>query len=102
MRWRRLSAVPQIEDLTVSNFLEYANADPNLLRYLPGPRDWVHIDKKWVCDVLYTLDSAGIQQMINECMETRRIKVELSKNLNINMKPEFALALDNCQSFSSK
>ena len=52
--------MPQIEGLTVVDFLEYAKQSPNLLRYLPDPRDWVHIDKHWVCDVLYTLDSAGI------------------------------------------
>ena len=86
----KVAAVPQIEGLTVSDFLEYAKANANLLRYLPDPRDWVHIDKKWVCDLLYTLDPSGIQQMINDSMETRRIKVELSKHLNINMKPEFA------------
>ena len=40
--------------------------------------------------------------MVNECMETRKIKVELSKHLNINMKPEFAKALAECQSYSSK
>ena len=73
-----------------------------MLQYLPDPRDWVHNDKKWVCDVLYTLDAKGIQDMINGCMETRKIKVELSKHLNVNMRPEFAQALANCQSFSSK
>ena len=56
----KVAAVPQIEGLTVVDFLEYAKQSPNLLRYLPDPRDWVHIDKHWVCDVLYTLDSAGI------------------------------------------
>ena len=73
-----------------------------MLKFLPDPRDWVHIDKKWVCDVLYSLDPQGIQDMINGCMETRKIKVELSKHLNVNMRPEFAQALANCQSFSSK
>ena len=98
----KVAAVPQIEGLTVSNFLEYARADPSLLKYLPDPRDWVHIDKKWVCDILYTLDSKGIQEIIDGCMETRKIKVELSKHLNVNMRPEFAQALANCQTFSSK
>ena len=48
--------MPQIEGLTVSDFLEYAKSKRNMLAFLPDPRDWVHIDKKWVCDVLYTLD----------------------------------------------
>ena len=86
----KVSAVPQIEGLTVADFLEYAKSHHEMLKFLPDPRDWVHIDKKWVCGVLYTLDPPGIQTMINECMETRKIKVELSKHLNVNMRPEFA------------
>ena len=86
----KVAAVPQIEGLTVADFLEYAKSHHEMLKFLPDPRDWVHIDKKWVCDVLYTLDPPGIQTMINECMETRKIKVELSKHLNVNMRPEFA------------
>jgi hypothetical protein len=86
----KVAAVPQIEGLTVVDFLEFAKQHPHLLRYLPDTRDWVHIDKHWVCDVLYTLDTDGIQEMINDSMETRKIKVELSKHLNINMRPEFA------------
>ena len=74
----------------------------DFLKFLPDPRDWVHMDKKWICDLLYTLDPGGIQQMINDSMETRKVKVELSRHLNINMRPEFARALDECLSFSSK
>ena len=85
-----MSADPQIEGLTVADFLEYAKNKPDLLHFMPDPRDWVHIDKKWVCDVLYTLDPQGIQDMINGCMETRKVKVELSKHLNVNIRPEFA------------
>ena len=94
--------MPQIDVLTVTDFLEFAKKNQALLRYIPDPRDWVQIDKKWVCDVLYTLDPAGVQDMINDCLETRKVKNELSKHLNVNMRPEFAKALSECQSFSSK
>ena len=76
--------------------MEYAKGNQAMLKFLPDPRDWVHIDKKWVCDLLYTLDPDGIQNMINECLETRKVKVELSKHLNVNMRPEFAQALATC------
>ena len=56
----KVSAVPQIEGLTVQDFLEYAKNKPEMLKYLPDTRDWVHIDKKWLCDVMYTLDSHGV------------------------------------------
>ena len=86
----------------MADFLQYAKNRSQMLKYLPDPRDWVHIDKKWVCDLLYTLDPEGIQTMINECVETRKVKVELSRHLNVNMRPEFAKALAECQKFSSK
>ena len=40
--------------------------------------------------------------MIDECMETRKVKNEISKHLDVNMRPEFAQALANCQIYSSK
>jgi hypothetical protein len=30
------------------------------MRYLPDENDWNHLDKKWVCDVLYTMDQKGV------------------------------------------
>ena len=56
----KVSALPQIEGLTVQDFLDYATTKSGMLKYLPDTRDWVHIDKKWLCDVLYSLDPGGI------------------------------------------
>jgi hypothetical protein len=57
----KVAAVPQIEGLTVENFLAFAREKPERLKFLPDERDWNHLDKKWLCDVLYTNDSEGIQ-----------------------------------------
>ena len=65
----KVSAVPQIEGLTVHDFLDFAKNKPSLLKYLPDQRDWVHLDKHWICDILYTLDKDGIQDMIDEALE---------------------------------
>ena len=86
--------MPQIEGLTVQDFLNYARTRPALLKHLPDERDWVHMDKGWICDLLYTLDSDGIQAMINAAMDERKLKVELSRHLNVHMRPEFAQALE--------
>ncbi len=48
--------MPQIDGLTVEDFLKFARSRAALMRFLPDEKDWNHIDKKWVCDVLYTLD----------------------------------------------
>jgi hypothetical protein len=98
----KVSAVPQIEGLTVQDFLSYAKTRPGVLKHLPDERDWVHTDKPWICNVLYSLDPDGIQRMITAAMEERKIKVELSRHLNVRMRPEFAQALAECKNFSSK
>jgi len=47
-----------------------------LMKHLPDESGWNHVDRKWVCDVLYTLDTQGIQVMINRAMERRKAKLE--------------------------
>jgi hypothetical protein len=54
------------------------------------------LDKKWLCDVLYSLDMHGIKQMIDHAMKLRRDKVEQSQDMIVEMKPEFAEALKKC------
>ena len=74
----KVAAVPQIDGLTVEDFLAYARTKPILLKHLPDENDWHHLDKKWVCDVLYTLDQRGIQDMINAAVLARKRKLETS------------------------
>jgi len=50
----KVAAVPLIDGWTIENFLEYARKKSAMLKFLPDERDWNHLDKKWVCDVLYT------------------------------------------------
>ena len=56
----KVAAVPQIEGLTIEDFLNYARKKAELMKYIPDERDWEHLDKKWVCDVLFTKDPIGI------------------------------------------
>ena len=43
-----------------NDFLEYAKKQSFLCKYLPDERDWVHFDKHWICNILYTLDTENI------------------------------------------
>jgi hypothetical protein len=52
--------VPQIEGLTIEDFLKHARQKASLLKFLPDEKDWNHLDKKWVCDVLYTKDTQAV------------------------------------------
>ena len=46
--------------------------------------------------MLYTKDTEGIQTMIKRAMEKRNKRLEKSKDLLIEMRPEFAAALKKC------
>ena len=59
------------------------------MRLLPDERDWDHLDKKWVCDVLYSRDQVGIENLINKAIQHRKEKLENSQNMIVEMKPEF-------------
>jgi hypothetical protein len=98
----KVSAVPHFEGLTVNDFLGHARNNPLLLKHLPEERDWHHIDKKWVCDVLFPLDTGEVQKMIDRARQHRLEHLEQSKKLVIEMKPEFAEALKKTISFSRK
>ena len=97
-----MSSVPQIEGLTVEDFLKFAKTVPNALKYLPNEEDWLHIDKRWLCDVLYSLDPNGVEEMITNARAKQRQRKEEKHDLLVNIRPEFAEAFKNSTSFSSK
>ena len=51
-----MASVHQIEGLTVEDILEMSRSKIQLLKYLPDERDWDHMDRKWLCDVIYSLN----------------------------------------------
>jgi hypothetical protein len=71
-----VSAVPQIEGLTVEDILEFARRNAQIVKHLPDERDWVHIDRKWVCDVVYTLDKNNFSALITSAMKKRKERLE--------------------------
>ena len=56
--------------------MEYALKHTYLLDYLPEERDWLHVDKDWVCNVLNSVDYQGISNMILEARKKRKEKLE--------------------------
>ena len=86
--------MPQIEGLSVQDFLDYAKKKPNLMKYLPVEKDWLHLDKKWICDLLFSLEMEGIQTMIDDALAKRKQKIEVKQDLLVDVRPEFAKALN--------
>jgi hypothetical protein len=73
--------------------LEVAKTNPNTLRHLPDERDWDGLNRKWVADIIFTVDKARFERMILEAVKARKARLEDKHNLNVEMRPEFAQAL---------
>jgi hypothetical protein len=98
----KVAAIPHIAGMTTEVLLNYAKAHEELKSYLPDEQDWVHLDKQWIADVLYTKDQRGIEGIIEHAREERKEKLEEKKHELIEMRPEFADALKVCLNFSGK
>ena len=57
-----MAAVPQIEGLTVESMLELAKTSAAALRHLPDERDWDGLNRKWVPDILYTIERTKFER----------------------------------------
>ena len=87
-----VSAVPQIEGLTVEDMLDFARGKQAVLRHLPDERDWDHMDRKWLADILFTVDKANFDRMIKDAIKARKERLEDKNSLNVSIRPEFAQA----------
>jgi len=87
-----VAAVPQIEGLTVEDMLELAKASPYALKHLPDERDWDGLNRKWLADILYTVERAKLEKIIKDAFNARKDRLEEKNNLLVEMRPEFAQA----------
>ena len=85
-----VAALPQIEGLTVEDMLDLAKSSANALKHLPDERDWDHMDRKWLSDILFTTDKANFEAMIKRAVQARKERLEDKNNLNVSIRPEFA------------
>jgi hypothetical protein len=60
------------------------------------------MDRKWLADILFTVERVKFEKMIKEAVKERKERLEEKRSLMIEMRPEFAAAFNNCMSFSSK
>ena len=82
--------------------LELAKKTPNTLKHLPDQRDWDHMDRKWLADIIYSVDRVNFERMIKDAVKARRDRLEEKNDMNVVISPEFAQAFQSCMSFSSK
>jgi hypothetical protein len=97
-----IAAVPQIEGLTVEDMLDLAKTSNNALKHLPDERDWEGINRKWLADILFTIEKAKFEKAIKDAVKSRKERLEEKHNMLVEMRPEFAAAFNNCMNFSCK
>jgi hypothetical protein len=81
--------------------LTVAKTNQITLRHLPDERDWDGLNRKWLADIVYTVDKAKFEKMIKDAVKARKERLEEKHDLNVEMRPEFAQALQSCMNFSS-
>ncbi len=82
--------------------LTLAKTSPAAIKHIPDERDWDGLNRKWLADVLYTIERAKFDRAIKDAVKARRDRLEEKNNLIVEMRPEFAQAFQSCMSFSCK
>jgi hypothetical protein len=63
--------VPVGEGLTIRQLQEFAESLLSVKKYLPDPDEWVHVDRKWLCDIVFTKETEAFQGYIDGCLSKR-------------------------------
>jgi hypothetical protein len=85
-----VTAVPQIEGLTVEDMLELTKTSPNALKHLQNERDLDGLNRKWVADILNTVERAKFEKINKDAVKARKERLEEKNNLLVEIRPEFA------------
>jgi hypothetical protein len=81
--------------------LGVAKTSINSLRHPPYVTDWEGLNCKLLADILFIVGRVKFEKVIKDAVKARKERLEEKHNLNVEMRPEFAQALQNCMSFSS-
>ena len=70
--------------------LAIAKTSVNALKHLPDERDWEGLSRKWLADIINTVEKAKFEKTVKEAVKARKERLEEKHNLNVEMRPEFA------------
>jgi hypothetical protein len=83
-----------IPGLTIAEILDFATKSKPLEKFVPALNEWVHVDRKWLCDLLYTCDTDAFQAMIDAARAKNKKEVAVKANTLVGIRAEFAAALN--------
>jgi hypothetical protein len=67
--------------------LELAKTSPNALKHLPDERDWDGLNRKWIADILYTVERGKFEKIIKDSVKARKERLEEKNNLLVRCDP---------------
>jgi hypothetical protein len=72
--------------------LSLAKTSQAALKHIPDERDWDGLNRKWLADILFTVDRVKFEKAIKDAVKARKERLEEKNDLVIEMRPEFAQA----------
>lgn len=72
--------------------LNLAKTSQNTLRHIPDERDWDGLSRKWLADIVYTVEKVKFEKAIKDAVKARKDRLEVKNNMLVDMRPEFAQA----------
>ena len=72
--------------------LNLAKTSQNTLRHIPDERNWDGLSRKWLADIIYTVEKVKFEKAIKDAVKARKDRLEVKNNMLVDMRPEFAQA----------
>ena len=94
--------MPKINGLAVSDLMAYAKTNATVMKHMPEMDEWIHFDRQWICDVIYTIEPDRFDKHIVNQLVKRRLQVKEKEKSLIGIKSEFVVALSKSVVFSCK
>ena len=72
--------------------LNLAKTSQNTLRHIPDERDWDGLSRKWLVDIVYTVEKVKFEKAIKDDVKARKDRLEVKDKMLVDMRPEFVQA----------
>ena len=94
--------IPQYDGLFLSNLAEFVQKYPEVVNYLPIPKDQAKLPKQWLVNIIYTIAGDDFAEWVKAAIDERNQKVTVKRDLMVNMDPQIAAAYDASTHVSCK
>ena len=94
--------VPKYAELNVKSIWNHITKSENLKRYFPDYKSTQVIERKYIFDVLHTIDSEFVISKVNEVQRLKIVEDRIEHNEVIKIRKDLLKEISNANYFSSK